>query len=86
MDLDVARVRAAFPALRLGVAHFDGPGGSQVPEPVARAVADTLCAGLANRGAVTAAEKRADSVVVGAREAVADLLGATSTGSSSDGR
>ena len=31
MPLDIARVRAAFPALDHGVAHFDGPGGSQVP-------------------------------------------------------
>lgn len=66
-SLDVARVRAAFPALRSGVAHFDGPGGSQVPEPVARAVADTLVAGIANRGHVTAAERRAEGTVTAAR-------------------
>ena len=75
MPLDVRRVRASFPALREGVAHFDGPGGSQTPAPVARAVADALCAGLANRGSVTAAERRADDIVVAARQAVADLLG-----------
>src|SRR2546421_529436 len=34
-NYDVAAVRAAFPALRSGAAHFDGPGGTQVPEPVA---------------------------------------------------
>ena len=75
MDLDVERVRAAFPALALKAAHFDGPGGSQVPSSVARAVADTMCAGLANRGSVTAAERRAEDVVVAARAAVGDLLG-----------
>ena len=32
---DVAAVRADFPALRAGAAHFDGPGGSQVPRQVA---------------------------------------------------
>jgi cysteine desulfurase family protein (TIGR01976 family) len=80
MALDVARVRSSFPSLALGAAHFDGPGGSQVPEPVARAVADALCAGLANRGSVTAAERRADAVVVAARDAVADLLGADAGG------
>ena len=73
---DVTRVRALFPALREGVAHFDGPGGSQVPEQVAQAVARTLTSGIANRGTVTAAERRADDVVVAARQAVADLLGA----------
>jgi cysteine desulfurase family protein (TIGR01976 family) len=80
MELDVARVREAFPALAHGVAHFDGPGGSQVPTPVARAVADTLVAGIANRGSVTAAEQRAEREVVGARQAVADLLGAQQHG------
>ena len=70
---DVARVRAQFPALASGVAHFDGPGGSQVPQQVADAVAAALTAGLANRGAVTAGERRADEIVLGARPAVADL-------------
>ncbi|MYS22728.1 cysteine desulfurase-like protein [Streptomyces sp. SID4948] len=63
-----------MPALARGVAHFDGPGGSQVPLRVGQAVADTLCSGIANRGAVTAAERRAEGVVAGARAAVADLL------------
>ncbi len=75
IDLDVARVRQAFPALSQAVAHFDGPGGSQVPAVVAQAVAETLVAGIANRGSVTAAEQRAEETVTGARQAVADLLG-----------
>lgn len=73
---DVAAVRAQFPALAGGAAHFDGPGGSQVPAPVADAIARTLTAGLSNRGVVTAAERLADDVVVEARLAMADLLGA----------
>lgn len=80
MVLDVDRVRSCFPALSHGVAHFDGPGGSQVPEQVAQAVARTLTAGLANRGTVTDAERRADAVVAEARSAAADLLGATPEG------
>jgi cysteine desulfurase family protein (TIGR01976 family) len=75
VTVDVGRVRAAFPALDLGVAHFDGPGGSQVPRVVADAVARTLVSGISNRGAVTDAERRADDVVLTARAAVADLLG-----------
>jgi cysteine desulfurase family protein (TIGR01976 family) len=75
MPLDVERVRSAFPALSLGVAHFDGPGGSQTPRQVADAVAEALCAGTANRGTVTEAERRADAITVGARQAMADLLG-----------
>jgi cysteine desulfurase family protein (TIGR01976 family) len=79
-NLDPARIRAAFPALDLGVAYFDGPGGSQVPSPVAEAVAGALTAGLSNRGTVTDAERRADEVVAGARAAVGDLLGADPRG------
>jgi cysteine desulfurase family protein (TIGR01976 family) len=75
MTYDVARVRESFPALREGAAHFDGPGGSQVPEQVGRAISATICAAIANRGTVTKAEQRAESVVQAARLAVADLLG-----------
>jgi cysteine desulfurase family protein (TIGR01976 family) len=77
---DVAALRAQFPALAEGAAHFDGPGGSQVPVAVARAVHDTLVAAIANRGSVTAAEQRADGVVVRCRQALADLLGADPRG------
>jgi cysteine desulfurase family protein (TIGR01976 family) len=80
MDLDVERVRAHFPALADGTAYFDGPGGSQTPREVADAVASALVAGLSNRGSVTASERRADEIVVGARRAVADLLGADAGG------
>src|SRR5687768_4476337 len=76
MTYDVAAVRAQFPALRSGTAHFDGPGGSQVPEPVARAVADLLTSPIANRGRVTAAERLVDDTVLEARAAIGDLLGA----------
>jgi cysteine desulfurase family protein (TIGR01976 family) len=80
MVYDVAAVRAQFPALRAGMAHFDGPGGTQVPESVARAVADTLTSPIANRGRITAAERTADDVVLAARRAMADLLGADPLG------
>lgn len=80
MTYDVARVRESFPALREGAAHFDGPGGSQVPRQVGHAIAGTVTAAIANRGTVTAAEQRADAVVNQARQAVADLLGATPEG------
>jgi cysteine desulfurase family protein (TIGR01976 family) len=80
MDLDLAHVRSDFPALDEGIAFFDGPGGSQVPRQVAEAIAATMTAGLSNRGTVTASERRADDVVVGARSAVADLLGCDADG------
>jgi cysteine desulfurase family protein (TIGR01976 family) len=80
MRYDVTAVRARFPALTEGAAHFDGPGGSQVPDEVAAAVAATLTSAIANRGQVTRAEQRAESVVQEARAAMADLLGADRRG------
>lgn len=78
--LDVAAVRARIPALASGVAFFDGPGGSQVPDVVADAIRDTLASPISNRGVVTEAERNADAIVAGARAAMADLLGADSGG------
>src|SRR6478735_1271747 len=80
MPYDVAAVRDRFPALKAGFAHFDGPGGSQVPDSVADAVARTLLSPLANRGTVTEAERTADGIVHEARAAMADLLGADARG------
>ena len=76
MTLPVATIRAHFPALAAGAAHFDGPGGSQTPDVVARAVYDALVSPMANRGTVTGAERNAEAVVLAARSAMADLLGA----------
>ena len=75
MSYDVAAVRTHFPALLEGAAHFDGPGGTQTPDTVAAAVAGVLTAAVANRGTVTAAERRAESCVVEARAMMGDLLG-----------
>ncbi|MEJ7741877.1 MAG: cysteine desulfurase-like protein [Nocardioidaceae bacterium] len=80
MAFDVNRVRESFPAMKQGVAYFDGPGGSQVPVEVARAVGDTMISGISNQGAVTLAERRAEEVVVAGRAAVADLLGCVPSG------
>lgn len=80
MNYDVAAVRSRFPALRAGIAHFDGPGGSQVPDSVAGAVAAAMTSPLANRGTVTSGERAADAIVLGARAAMADLLGADPRG------
>lgn len=52
MVYDVASVRSRFPALDSGVAYFDTPGGSQVPDVVAGAIRDALLAGPSNRGRV----------------------------------
>ncbi|MEQ0560177.1 cysteine desulfurase-like protein [Amycolatopsis sp. NEAU-NG30] len=80
MTYDVQTIRKHFPALAEGAAHFDGPGGSQVPGVVGDAVVATLCSAIANRGVVTAAERRANAVVAEARAAVGDLLAADPRG------
>jgi cysteine desulfurase family protein (TIGR01976 family) len=80
MSYDVTAVRAHFPALDEGAAHFDGPGGSQTPAVVAEAVADVLRSAVANKGTVTAAERRATDIVDAARAAGADLVGADPAG------
>jgi cysteine desulfurase family protein (TIGR01976 family) len=76
MSFDVVNVRAEFPALAAGTAHFDGPGGSQTPRVVAEAIHDTLVSPIANRGTVTRAERNAEDIVHESRAALADLLGA----------
>jgi cysteine desulfurase family protein (TIGR01976 family) len=75
MGLDVQAIRKQFPALAEGAAHFDGPGGTQVPQAVADAVADALTSAVSNRGEVTVSERRANDIVRGARAAMSDLLG-----------
>jgi cysteine desulfurase family protein (TIGR01976 family) len=80
MGYDVERIRAWFPSLADGVAHFEGPGGTQTPASVGEAVARTLTAPLANRGRVGLAERNADAAVADFRAAAADLLGADPRG------
>lgn len=75
MTYDVLAVRAHFPQLLDGAAHFDGPGGTQTPDVVADAVRSALLSPMANRGRATQAERNAEQVVRGARAAMADLLG-----------
>jgi cysteine desulfurase family protein (TIGR01976 family) len=74
-DYDVAGLRARFPALSEGAAHFDGPGGSQTPDAVADAVAGVLRSAVSNRGLLTRSERRADGVVLACRQAMGDFLG-----------
>ncbi|MFG2191909.1 cysteine desulfurase-like protein [Streptomyces sp. NPDC048639] len=80
MPYDIDAVRAQFPALRWGSAFFDGPGGTQTPLPVIEAITDALAQPLSNRGPVTPGERNAEALVSGAREALADLLGAHPSG------
>ncbi len=80
MPFDVSRARADFPALEEGLAHFDGPGGTQVPAAVTDAVAGAMRSAVSNRHGDFASSARADAIVDGARAAAADLVGADPRG------
>ncbi|WP_182877340.1 cysteine desulfurase-like protein [Microbispora sp. H10670] len=73
---DVAALRAEFPALGAGSAHFDGPGGPQVPRAVIDAIVEAMSSPLANRSSNTTGGRNADAIVVQARQALADFFGA----------
>jgi cysteine desulfurase family protein (TIGR01976 family) len=78
--LDVARLRARFPALtrRVGgeaAIYLDGPGGSQAPDTVVRAVADYLESHNANTDGPFVTSVATDHLLHEARLAAADLLG-----------
>ncbi|MET9554484.1 cysteine desulfurase-like protein [Streptomyces sp. NPDC006645] len=78
--LDIDALRARIPALRAGIAHFDGPGGTQTPTPVIEAITHALSNPLAVRGSVAPGEINAETIVRDYRRAMADLLGAEETG------
>jgi cysteine desulfurase family protein (TIGR01976 family) len=81
MTFDVAALRAEFPSLASGIAHFDGPGGTQTPRAVGDAVSRTLTGPLSNRGPDgPASETNAEEAVAAFRQAGADLLGADPRG------
>ena len=74
MSYDVNRIRSHFPSLNTGLAFFDGPGGSQVPDVVGAAIADAITKPISNRNTNTESEKNAEEIVLGFRKAVADLI------------
>ena len=74
MTYDVNKIRSHFPSLNTGLAFFDGPGGSQVPDLVGAAIADAITKPISNRNTNTESEKNAEEIVLGFRKAVADLI------------
>ena len=82
-SLDVAACRARFPSLARelrgqAVVYLDGPAGSQLPATVADAVRDAMIHRSANAGGAFVTSREVDALVVEARAAAADLLGAES--------
>jgi cysteine desulfurase family protein (TIGR01976 family) len=80
MTLDVAAVRAAYPALADGYAYLDGAAGTQVPGSVIDAISAAHRSGLGNAGGVFPASVRAGTVTAQCRQAVADLVGGVADG------
>jgi cysteine desulfurase family protein (TIGR01976 family) len=80
MTLDIAAVRAAYPALRDGYAYLDGAAGTQVPTPVIDAIASAYVTGIGNAGGPFPASHRSDVITEDARRAVADLVGGDPAG------
>ena len=74
MTYDVNKIRSHFPSLNTGLAFFDGPGGSQVPDVVGAAIADAITKPISNRNTNTESEKNAEEIVLEFRKAVADLI------------
>lgn len=66
---DVEAVRRRFSSLETGFGFFDAPGGSQVPDEVGRAVANTLRDASANLGAPYATGHRVDRIVADSKAA-----------------
>ena len=77
--LDLAWVRAQFPALAQTInghpaVFLDGPGGTQVPQPVIDAIADYLARNNANTGGAYQTSRNTDRMIAEARAAMADFL------------
>jgi cysteine desulfurase family protein (TIGR01976 family) len=75
--LDVAAVRARFPALAGSTVFLDGPGGTQVPQSVIDAVVRALRDANANLGGPFETSRSADEIVAAAHEDAARFLGSS---------
>jgi len=80
LKLNVAAVRACYPALADGYAYLDGAAGTQVPVSVIDAIARAQSAGLGNSGGEFPASRRADAITADCRAAVAALTGGDPAG------
>jgi cysteine desulfurase family protein (TIGR01976 family) len=74
--IDVAAVRSHFPALRSGTLYFDNPGGTQIAREALERMQAYLVGMNANHGGAFSSSRDSDALVLEARRAVADFLGA----------
>jgi cysteine desulfurase family protein (TIGR01976 family) len=80
LKLNVAAVRACYPALADGYAYLDGAAGTQVPTAVIDAITSAQAAGLGNSGGAFPASHRSDAITAGCRAAIAALTGGNPAG------
>ncbi len=73
--LEVTAIRERFSSLHQGFTFFDAPGGSQVPDEVADAVARTLREASANLGAGYETSRRVGRILKQAEAGAARFLG-----------
>jgi selenocysteine lyase/cysteine desulfurase len=77
--LDLTWIRSQFPSLTQTVnghpvVFLDGPGGTQVPQTVIDAISDYLRGSNANTDGAFVTSQRTDTMLAGARDAMADFL------------
>src|SRR5579862_8737752 len=77
--LDLNWIRSQFPSLAQTfngqpAVFLDGPGGTQVPQHVIDAISNYLKRDNANTAGAYATSRRTDSMIAGARSAMADFL------------
>ena len=75
MTIDIARVRAAYPALAEGFVHSTAPPARWSPRRSSRRRPAPCAAAVANRTTAFEPGRRSGEIVAAAREAVADLVG-----------
>lgn len=84
MAIDVAAIRAHFPALTRQyhgnpVGYFDGPGGTQVPRAVVESMTEYLYQHNANTHWNYPSSRETDEAIARSRQALADFLNASPT-------
>jgi cysteine desulfurase family protein (TIGR01976 family) len=77
MTLDVACIRACFPALTSPDVYLDNPGGTQIPHYVIDRMVDYLVTKNANHEGAFATSRASDALVDEARRAAADFFNAS---------
>ena len=74
MPLDLAQIRAQFPALARPAIFLDNPAGTQVARPALERIQEYLVEYNANHDGAFATSRASDALVETARQAAADFL------------